>query len=286
MDTTEIQGRYSAEFEFAGTWEARASVAERLALAAGFFAALSPWQSANYFGGVIAAGLAVGWFVCDQKHQVCRAQAERGRRAVLLIGGLGETVATSEILDLNSQFSTHPEMGNRKENPEFFASRLPAGNGRLAEMLLESAFWTSFLARKSAEKAWLIVSAYAILALLAVGISLVVGTAALSHWVLQAALIALTAVFSDRRVGAAMAYNRMAASSHTIVHRLEEARARGVPRTDLLLIFMDYNSIVESAPMFLDGIYTKNAPLVDSLWKQYLASGDDRSARRDSPRLS
>jgi hypothetical protein len=67
-------------------------------------------------------------------------------------------------------------------------------------------------------------------------------------------------------LGAAHGYFTAAHDLSKLQARLESIRARGYPLADLLLALCDYNSAVESAPMFVPGVYEANRDRFNELW--------------------
>jgi hypothetical protein len=222
----------------------------------------------TYFSGVVALMLAALWCWLTWQYWDSRRQAERARRATLLMGGLGEKLSNAELRELESAFTvTHAE-GKQCEDPNFYAARSPPGDSRLAEMLEESAFWSADLMHRSARKSWCAFASYMSIALVLLLASVPFSGPENFQNSIRVFCAILTLLVSSEIIGAAFAYGRAARSLKIMLPRLESIRAAGFPRADLLGILCDYNSTVEGAPMFPPGIYGANQERLNALWKK------------------
>jgi len=73
-----------------------------------------------------------------------------GRAAGELLGGLNQPLSASEIQSLRERFTVSAEEAAKCENSDYYATKLPPGPGRLAEMIEESALYSEHLQRISA----------------------------------------------------------------------------------------------------------------------------------------
>jgi hypothetical protein len=113
------------------------------------------------YGSALATAIAAllwAWF--DWHYKEARGQAERVRRATLIMDGLGTSLSPSELKELKARFTATPEEGEKLEDPAYYAATAPPGPARLAEMLDETAFWSCHLLRHSANRAWFFFSLF------------------------------------------------------------------------------------------------------------------------------
>lgn len=221
----------------------------------------------TYLGALITLVLALLWLWLLQAYRNSRGQAERARRATLLMGGLGENISPSELSDLAINFSVSRASGLALEDPNYYASRAPVGSQRLAEMLEEAAFFSADLMQRSAQIAITVFIVY-----LVVGLALLLGAVPFVPLERFQGLVrvfcALTTLAASSDVlGAALSYYGSSRVLNKIVPRLEVLRAASFPRADLLMLFGDYNYAVESAPPFVPGVYWWRGDKLNEAWK-------------------
>ena len=204
-----------------------------------------------------------------------RAFAERVRKATLLTKGLGSNLSGFERRKIRSDFPGSEKAVESRVDKGYYASEAQPGPKRLAEMLEESAFWSKHLLKKSAGKSWL---NFVLMSIVTVGI--VLGylqfgreqDASSNLKVIQVIMAGLTLLISRDLIGQALAYSGSERAVTDILARLQVLKARDESEIleDLFLVLGDYNSAVESAPLFLPGLYRKYESELDELWKKYL----------------
>ena len=222
--------------------------------------------SAVYFAALITALASLYWLYNWAEHRRSRAQAERARRATLLMEGLGETVSPTELSDLEASFSVSPEEGAALEDDNYYDTLAAPGRGRLTEMLEHACFFSYNLSKASGR-----FSVVAFLGAIVATILVVFAIVPFAENELIIGLIrgfcaVLTFLVSIDMLGAAHGYFTAAHDLSKLQARLESIRARGYPLADLLLALCDYNSAVESAPMFVPGVYEANRDRFNELW--------------------
>jgi hypothetical protein len=265
-----LQGLTGAEFTKAERhfrWASRLQVLVTLVAAASVFITSG---AASLVAGSVSLALFAGWAWHDWSYRDCRAQAERGRRALWIADGLGDRISREELRDVEAGFHITAAQGEAAENPEFFASKRPAGDARLTELMEESGFYSCRLYRHSARWAWGI---FALSGAVAFGLLLsAVVLASAEQAVTVARLVSTGLVFfiGAEVLGAARGYTRAYEGLASWQARVRAVRAKGYPSGDLLLLFTDYNSAVESAPMMAPGVYKKHAADLDRMWRRHL----------------
>jgi hypothetical protein len=222
--------------------------------------------------GSLAVYLA--YIAIDIRYRRSRTLAERARRATLVFGGLGGPMSPAERRELLAQFG-HARKLSPAASSSFFASDAAHGPARLAEMLEESAFWSAEILAKCTTRTWW---TFAVFLLVAIGGLLALPMLAQSVALMGARVVAamLVLFLSSDLFGAALAYGTAASSARRVVDRLQRVKAEGYPLSDVLVVMCDYNFAVESAPLFLPGVYDSNRTRLNELWSKH--KGNARSA--------
>jgi hypothetical protein len=82
----------------------------------------------------------------------------------------------------------------------------------------------------------------------------------------------MTLVVSAEMLGVALSYQVARRTLDRIGPRLEAVRNNAMSIQDLAVILCDYNSAVESAPMFATGLYLGNRDRLNELWLEHRRS--------------
>lgn len=265
-----LEGLINAEFGKADTlftWSGRAQLGLALVSAISVFVSNA---TATFVLAVIAAAIFVGWAIVEWAYKASRIQAERGRRALLVIEGLSGTVSLGEIRDIEASFTVSGEQGEAAHNPEFFASVKEKGKERLLELIEESAFYSCRLYRLSAGLMWRRLVIFGALSL-----GLFVSTVYFMNGELigltsRLVLVVLVFLMSQEVLGSARDYSRSHLALSSTQARIRAIRSGGYPEGDLLILMGDYNSAVEGSPLMAPGAYSKNAKRLDNLWRKHL----------------
>lgn len=200
-----------------------------------------------------------------------RAYAERVRKATLLTKGLGTTLSDFECKRIRAASKSSEHAIRSKINTAYYASDLEKGPKRLVEMLEESAFWSRDLLEKCANHSWVYFSISLIITILVFLSYLHFGQNHDSEQnlaIIQAFIGCLTLLVSRDFFGKALAYSSAERAVDDVKSRLEVLKARDDTQIlqDLYLVLGDYNSAVESAPLFLPGLYNRNKDRLEKLW--------------------
>lgn len=225
-------------------------------------------ERAAYLTAIFTLALSAYWAWIAWQYRESRSLAERVRRATLIAEGLGVELSAAERRDILVRFSVKSDAGKEYEDPQYYAANAEPGHPRLAEMLEESAFWSSFLLQASARRTWAVFATF-----LAASLILLFSTlpfAGTQHWLSGVRVVCGMVVFlvSTDIFGAALAYSSSARAVENVVSRLQTAKASGYPKHDLFVIWGDYNSAVEGAPMFPKGVYARHSNELNRLWNE------------------
>ena len=204
-----------------------------------------------------------------------RAFAEQVRKATLLSRGLGAKLSSHEMRTIKAKFSGNSEKVSSKINQEYYASNVAHGPKRLVGMLEESAFWSQFLLKKCATKSWLyFLGAVAVTVFIVLSFLFVSKDQYTSNNLnfINVVMSGITLLISRSFMGNALAYSGAERAVARILERLQILKKTDDDKEmlpDLLMILGDYNSAVESAPLFLPGMYKRNKTALDKLWTDY-----------------
>jgi hypothetical protein len=209
---------------------------------------------------------AAGLFALAARGRKHRGVAEGARRATLLVDGLGVRLAESDLRRLAGDSGLAADQFAKWNDPEYFASAEPPGVARAVSMLEESAFWSQHLYGASAQVA---LRRFLMAAGLS-GVCFVVAAGmpnAPSGAILLPLLvnIASTLIWVDLLAGW-RAYESAAHAAREVVARLERIRQAGHDRDAFYLAFLDYNSVVENAPLMIDGVFDGHKDRLNELW--------------------
>lgn len=223
-----------------------------------------------YLLSIAALILSALSFYWSQQLAFSRSHAERLRRTTMLIGGLGFHLSGAELLELCRDGSAPATEAKRLIDPDYFASQRPAGPERMVEMLEESAIWTTNLAKFAARETWALFGGIAFSLVL-----VLLGAAAFaspSEWQLAAriVMVILVSLLSADFFGAAVSYSGARRGVQRVIDRLQMHKAEGTSLDHVMLIFGDYNSIVESMPPFPTGLYPRHQKQLNEDYKMFL----------------
>lgn len=223
---------------------------------------------ATYAAALLTVVTALLWAWLSWRYREVRSLAERARRATLVTGGLGSPMSPDEYRDLMIRLSSSSRETSVLADAGYFAANSSQGYARLAEMLEESAFYSSHLLRWSSERTWKIFGAFVTVSLLLLFTALpFVGS---QQWLggVRVVCSMLILLISADVLGAALSYSSAAQTVLQVVLRLQRAKVASYPLHDILLILGDYNSAVEAAPMFTPGIFEAHQDELNKLWAQ------------------
>jgi ABC-type multidrug transport system fused ATPase/permease subunit len=220
----------------------------------------------TYLAAGLALALAIGWAWISWLFRESRALAERARRANLLMQGLGESISKNELRDLEARFTVTSAAGVALENFDYYETKLKPGQERLAKILEESAFWSAHLLRYSAQRTWMQFVVFFLVGAVLFFAAIPFVNAEQLQIGARVFCAFLTLLVSAEILGAALSYTSAASIVGNILSRIEALEFSGYPRADMLMVLSDYNSAVESAPMFRSGLYEKHCDRLNDLW--------------------
>lgn len=219
--------------------------------------------------GAVLLGI---WLYVAARHRRYKEDGDQARRVSLILEAFPDRPSAAQLFQIFQSFSVSAADAAKQAGDDYFATAAPPGNGRLAEMLEESSFWTEKLQEDSGTiMAWFL--------------GLVAATAAVG-WLLLApsedtemrvslarVFLALLAFFLSSDVFGALSGHRAAARSICNIRlRLNAAQAQHAPMGDMLILILDYNAAVEAAPMVLPFLYRLRRKRLKAQWDTYLTN--------------
>ncbi|WP_461319747.1 hypothetical protein [Bradyrhizobium barranii] len=187
-----------------------------------------------YILAIFGAALLLVWWLLSSLYVSAQSAAQAARRGALLLGGLAQPLSPSEILSLRERFTVSAEEAARCENPDYYATKLPPGPGRLAEMIEESALYSGDLQRISARVMLFVmlifVAGFFVIALLTTPFL----ERDTNFIVIRLFLATLVFAMSSDMVGAYQKHRTAAREIKDIRTRLSMADRNGYPLPDVL----------------------------------------------------
>lgn len=221
--------------------------------------------------------LLMAWWVLNGFYVSARSAAQAARRGALLLGGLQQPLSPSEIQNLRERFTVTSECARDYEKEDYYATKEPHGPARLAEMIEESAFYSEYLQRKSAQVMLVILISFAgvFISIALMSISTVEHDTGMV--IMRIILALMVFVLSADVIGAWRLHRSAAEEIKQIRNRLMVADRANYPMPDVLLAFADYNSAVEGCPESVPFVYAWYQKELEQRWSDYQS---DRAAAR------
>jgi hypothetical protein len=221
---------------------------------------------------VVGAVLLGAWLYVASKHRRYKEDGDQARRVSMIMEAFTDRPSPAQLFQIFQSFSVADADAAKQAGANYWATQAPPGNGRMAEMLEESSFWTEKLQEASA-------------AVMGAVLGLVAAGAAIGWLLLMPSdntemrvslarvFLALLAFFLSSDVFGALAGHRSAARSICNIRlRLNAAQAGEAPIGDMLILMVDYNAAVEAAPMILPFLYTVRKKRLQAQWETYLSN--------------
>lgn len=265
-DLIELIGLQRAEFEIAATLFRKRFAAQVALAALGAGSAAIADNKIVYWLAICSFGLFLLWVRYEIKYRAARANAERARRATLIMGGLGKPISHTELHQIKESMSASEKSAARLADPDYYASMSAVGPQRLAEMLEEAAYWTSNLQKISET----VMSGAFVAVLLVAGASFLalIPAATPDNAMMITRIFLSVLVFSvgSDMLLTAISYRETHKVLEKIMYRIDAAKARGYPETDLLMLLCDYNAAVEATPLSLPFAYNLRKAQLNRNW--------------------
>ncbi len=192
-----------------------------------------------YWLAITGAALLSIWWVLSRFYTRVRSAAQAARRAAVLLGGLNQPLSATEVQSLRERFTVTEDEAKACEKADYYATQLPPGSARLAEMLEESALYSENLQRASANIMLLLLVVFA-LCFLVIGFGITPYVERDTFYIVVRVFMAmLVFVMSADVLGAYRAHKTASEEIREIRQRLMNADRAGYPMPDVLLAFTD-----------------------------------------------
>lgn len=263
-------GSQKAEFNHAArlrTWVLRVQMVVGLMGAVAVFITADRWL---YLAAILAVVLAALWLYLSAELATSRAHAERLRRATMIAGGLGISLDGAEMMELSAGARAAKSEAKRLVDPDYFASMAEPGVRRFVDMLEESAIWTLNLAGIAARETWVVFGLSAFITLVALFSS--VAFTDLTAWesVVRVFFAMLVVLLSADFLGAAINYDSARQAARRVVDQLQRYKTPEASLERVMVVFADYNSAVESMPLFSHNLYPRHQKRLNDEYRMFL----------------
>lgn len=266
----ELTGYYRAEFEKAKAdqkWVGALQITTVLFSAA---ASLVPNQTLVYAVSILAVIGTILWNYKSSQSSSKKANAERARRILMLIGGLNYQPSDKQIRDIESSFTASKADAQKWNDPNYFDASDPVGPIRLAKMMKQSCFWSKELYKQTAQETWFKVASSIIFIIVVEAFALSQTVGRNINTIIIQVLVGTLTLFATRDlISKAMCCDDAAKSLDQLEERLGWMITSNNSMPDVLCLFGDYNSVVECSPIISTAIYKKHTPRLEKIWAAY-----------------
>lgn len=210
-----------------------------------------------YVLGILAFVFVLASQFFQWKTRVVRSIAEEIRRTVMVHHGLGSPLSNSEYVDLTGRTWCKEATASKMEDAQWYATKVPPGYPRMAEMLEESVHFSQQILARSARRTWFRFAGFLSVALVTFLLAIPFSSESGVLQNVQIACAGFTFLLSAEVLGAAFRYTGAAADARLVASGLQTARQANFPADQVTLLLTNYNSAVESAPLFVPGLHIK-----------------------------
>lgn len=210
------------------------------------------------------------WLYYSQTQQKLRSAGDQARRAILLISGLGQLPPAGQKLRIKDSFTFPVSEIPTSREEDHFASREPPGYKRLSEIIEESAYWTQYLQRFSANVMSAILLTATFIAIGLAAYAIIYGKVENQVAILRTMLAFFVFLVSSDILGLLLSYRNSANSINDIFRRVEGVADRGYNESDTLLLMVDYVAAIEKSPPALPSIYKLRRNFLSQRWRSYI----------------
>jgi hypothetical protein len=252
-----LVGYQRAEFDVASQqqgWVLRTQFLAAVVAAATVFVKDEAWL---YVLGILALVFVLASQFFQWKARVVRSIAEEIRRTVMVHHGLGSPLSNSEYVDLTGRSWCTEATASNMEDAQWYATKQPPAYPRMAEMLEESVHFSQQILARSARSTWFRLAFFLAVTLFILLLAIPFSSASSVLRDVQIACAGFTFLLSAEVLGAAFRYAQAAGDARLVASGLRQAREANFPADQVTLLLTNYNSAVESAPLFVPGLHTK-----------------------------
>lgn len=196
-------------------------------------------------------------------------QGDKCRRLILYADGLGHEIPPSQLLDVRA-WGLGVSLGPAPFTPPYYASKLPIGPRRLADILTESAFFTCALAGKVSFALWIIFGVGITAAACALLVSDFAKIGASDSILAISKSIGLFVAFLISGDAALLAkkYGDLERAAHLAFDRCSRLRDEATPSTeDVRAVAEDYGIALLQCPPIPSRLYLRYRDSLNDLYR-------------------
>jgi hypothetical protein len=262
-----LVGLQRAEFERANLFQGRVLVAQVLLTVPACATVVTTNLWVGYTASVLTLAAACCWAWLFKQQKDSRSHGEEVRRTTLLMHGLEMEIADVDYTRLRERSTVSEAAAKALEDPNWWSESDQPGYPQLAEAILQNAFFTLSLYRGSARQARAVLAI--LIAALCVAFFVILTLRNVPFPLTLARLICafLALLVSNDFLGGALSYSRAIHAIEHVTDSMKAVKARGYVPAEVVLVLGEYNSVVESTPMPLPGIYGRSRETVENRWK-------------------
>lgn len=200
----------------------------------------------------------------EQSHTLGR----KGLRRAILIDSFGTSDATLDIVNFKRMFGTSTTAkAGQMDMSHYYSSTLDKGIERFRENLQESAFWTAHLFKKAFVRSLLRFLFFFVVSFVIVLATAPYLTGQSVSMFFRVIVLFLSFVPASEELRNMLAWWEASQDAGTVRDRLEDADLDA--KEQLLTIFGDYVSAVESAPPIPTAVHKRDHERLNALWEEF-----------------
>lgn len=268
MDNLKLLGMQRAEFELAKTFSKRNSTAQFFIIVFTISTLLCNNEKLIYIISILNLITGILWQFFLYKSKNSHSIAEKARRIVVLSDGLGIKVSKKLYSDILIAFSVSEDEGKKFEDKNYFTTNLPYGEKKLLKILEESAFWSKHLFKICFQKYLFYSLLVLILSIISLLIIPLLNNNSFMITIAKVACLLLTWFVTGNLFITTIDFNKSYTSMTDIESQLNGLATSNNIKSDILIIYGDYNAIVEKTPVISTSVYIKNKAKLNQLWKE------------------
>lgn len=213
------------------------------------------------------------WWRTNLSYQKFRQASLAARRGAMILNGLGGTLHPAITTDLKERFTVDLSKVPPMDTNSYYCSQEPFGSKRLAELIEESAFYSSRTHEFSAKVMLGIVVGFLAIFIVALFCAIPIATNAFQTSLTRVFLAATVFFLSSDVLGRALAHKCASKEIKRVQQRCRMEEDGQLAETDVLILLQDYISAMESAPETVPHAFRgKLKEKIADAWKDYQSS--------------
>lgn len=280
MDSLRILGLQRAEFQKSENLEICSRSLQFAIVVAAIVALLIENETVIYVFSSISVFLSLVCQVLSYMAANSHSIAERARRYVTLSNGLGTQISGKCFSDMLMAFTVKEEAGKLHEDEKYFDTTLPSGPIKLAKIIEESSFWSKHLYAICSRNYWLFFIGILMLSVASLFALPIIEANNYGIIISKTVCLLLTWLVAGYLLNTALAFTKSHGAMDDIEGRLDGLIDRELALNDILVIYGDYNAVVEKTPIIPTRVYRRNKAKFNALWQER------QNTRQQAPKIS